>query len=41
MEHDPFCKAYYPDLTQPEQCMWCMVIRRVREDERSKMGGTQ
>lgn len=35
MDHDPFCKAYYPDLLEPERCMWCMVIRRVREDERN------
>jgi hypothetical protein len=34
MKHDPFCKAYYPDLLEPERCAWCMVIRRVREDER-------
>jgi hypothetical protein len=34
MNHDPFCKAYYPDLLEVERCAWCMVIRRVREDER-------
>lgn len=37
MQHDPFCKAYYPDLTKAETCMWCMVIRRVREDEQNKI----
>jgi hypothetical protein len=35
MDHDPFCKAYYPDLLEVERCAWCMVIRRVREDEQT------
>lgn len=37
MQHDPFCKAYYPDLLEVERCAWCMVIRRVREDEQNKV----
>lgn len=32
-EHDPFCKCYYPALTDPKTCTWCYVIRRVRIDE--------
>jgi len=35
--HDPYCKSYYPDLLEVEQCAWCSVIKRVREDERSKI----
>ena len=32
-DHDPFCKCYYPALTDPKTCTWCYVIRRVRIDE--------
>lgn len=32
-EHDPYCKSYYPALTDPKTCTWCYVIRRVRIDE--------
>lgn len=32
-KHDPYCKAYYPALTDPETCTWCYVIREVRVDE--------
>lgn len=31
--HDPYCKCYYPALTDPETCTWCYVIRQVRIDE--------
>ena len=31
--HDPYCKCYYPALTDPETCTWCYVIREVRRDE--------
>ena len=31
--HDPYCKCYYPALTDPETCTWCFVIRQVRIDE--------
>lgn len=32
-KHDPYCKCYYPALTDPETCTWCYVIREVRVDE--------
>lgn len=32
-EHDPYCKSYYPALTDPKTCTWCYVIREVRRDE--------
>lgn len=32
-DHDPFCKCYYPALTDTKTCTWCYVIRRVRIDE--------
>lgn len=32
--HDPYCKCYYPALTDPETCTWCYVIQAVRNDER-------
>ena len=31
--HDPYCKCYYPALTDPQTCTWCYVIRQVRIDE--------
>lgn len=32
-EHDPYCKAHYPALLDPDACTWCYVIRQVRLDE--------
>jgi hypothetical protein len=37
MDHDPYCKAYYPDLLPLDRCTWCSVIKRVRADERNKI----
>jgi hypothetical protein len=37
MKHDPFCRAYYPDLLEVEKCTWCNVIRRVREHEKESI----
>jgi len=30
--HDVHCKARYPQLTNVEKCLWCTVIRKVREE---------
>jgi hypothetical protein len=30
--HDVHCKSYYPHLIESDKCMWCVVIRRVRQD---------
>lgn len=31
--HDVHCKARYPQLTHVELCLWCTVIRVVRDEE--------
>ena len=32
--HDPFCRSYYPSLTEVSHCTWCQVIALVRLEER-------
>ena len=31
--HDVHCKSHYPQLINVEQCLWCTVIRVVRDEE--------
>jgi hypothetical protein len=37
VDHDPYCKSYYPDLLPAQLCAWCSVIKRVREDEKENL----
>ena len=30
--HDIYCRSYYPTLIDSDTCMWCVVIRKVRQD---------
>ena len=33
--HDVHCKSHYPQLTHVEHCLWCTVIRVVRDEEQA------
>jgi len=33
--HDLHCKAHYPHLTDATMCLWCTVIRVVRDEEQT------